>query len=256
VIRAVTFDVWGTLLGYTSGLDEYWQEARKKSMFKVLRTLGYNYSMSDISKAYDMLEREIRSGENLPNSKDSSRHRFGPMSEIKVTDQVGLFLKLLNIKIQGPWFEELVKLYAEVSLEKLPACAKNASECLTKLKDDGIKLGIISNVVRTPSRVLRIILAKHGILEYFDTTSFSDEVNVRKPHPKIFLHALSQLEVKANDAVHVGDRLRDDVYGAKMVGMRAILCRSIAPLPPEEEILKPDASIDELIQLPTTLRSI
>lgn len=258
VIRAVTFDVWGTLLGYTSELSEYWREARKRSMFKVLRTLGYNYNMSEISKAYDILERKIRGEEVLlPTScTNSSRQHFESMSEITVTDQVGLFLRLLNVKVQGPWVKELVKLYAEVSLEKLPTCAKNARGCLSQLKDDGIKLGIISNVARTPSRVLRIVLAKHGILEYFDTTSFSDEVYVRKPHPKIFLHALSQLEVKAKDAVHVGDRLRDDVYGAKMVGMRAVLCRSIAPLPLEEEILKPDASIDKLIQLRAALESI
>ncbi len=258
VIRAVTLDVWGTLLGYTSELSEYWREARKRGMFKVLRILGYNYNMSEISKAYDMLERKIRGEEVLlPIScTSSSRQRFESMSEITVTDQVGLFLRLLNVKVQGPWFKELVKLYAEASLEKLPTCAKNARECLSQLKDDGIKLGIISNVARTPGRVLRIALARHGILEYFDATIFSDEVDVKKPHPKIFLHALSQLGVKASDAVHVGDRLREDVYGAKRVGMRAVLCRSIAPSLPDEEILKPDVSIDELTQLPAVLRFI
>ena len=121
VIRAVTFDVWGTLLGYTSELSEYWREARKRSMFKVLRTLGYNYNMSEISKAYDILERKIRGEEVLlPTScTNSSRQHFESMSEITVTDQVGLFLRLLNVKVQGPWVKGLVKLYAEASLEKL-----------------------------------------------------------------------------------------------------------------------------------------
>ncbi len=265
MIRAVTFDVWGTLLGYTPELSEYWREARKGGMFKVLRILGYNYNMGEVSKAYDILERKISmvslsKGEEVlsPTScTSSSGQHFGSMGEMTVTDQVELFLRLLNFKVQGPWVKELVKLYAEVSLEKLPICAENARECLSQLKDDGIKLGIVSNAVRTSGRVLRIVLARYGILKYFDAESFSDEVDASKPHPKIFLHALSQLRVKASDAVHVGDRLHDDVYGAKKVGMRAILFRSItSPTLPDKEILKPDASIDKLIQLPAILKSI
>jgi len=38
--------------------------------------------------------------------------------------------------------------------------------------------------------------------------------------------------------------------------MYAVLCRSITPYLPDEEIFKPDATIDELAQLPVALKSI
>jgi len=259
MIHAVTFDVWGTLLGFTPKLSECWRAARQKSMFEALKTLGYDCNMGDISKACDMLDKKIRGDEGFLSTgrTNSSRQRFGSSKEITVSDQVRYLLKLLDVKkIQNSQFTEFVKLYSETSLKRLPSLAKNAGECISHLKDEGVKLGIISNAVRTPGRVIKIILAKYGILEYFDATSFSDEVNVRKPYPKIFLHALSQLGVKTSDAVHVGDRLRDDVYGAKRVGMHAILCRSLTPYFPDEEIIKPDASIDELAQLPAALKSV
>jgi len=259
MIRAVTFDLWGTLLGFTPEISEYWRTARKKNVHKVLRKLGYDYDMSEINKAYDMLDRKIRDDEGLLQTgrASSPRQRFGSSKEMTVSDQVGYFLKLLDVKkIQDSQFTALVKLYSENPYKKLPSLAKNAHECISYLKSKGVKLGIVSNAVRSPGRVLKVILAKHEILKYFDATSFSDEVNVRKPYPKIFLHALSQLGVKASDAVHVGDRLRDDVYGAKKVGMYAVLCRSITPYLPDEEIFKPDATIDELAQLPVALKSI
>jgi HAD superfamily hydrolase (TIGR01662 family) len=259
MIRAVTFDVWGTLLGWTPKLSEYWGTIRKKRMLRMLKALGRDCSMNDISKAYNMLDRKIRGDESLQRTDltSSPRRRFRSLREMTVSDQVKYLLRLLDVeKIKNSWFAELTKVYAEAPLRKLPPCAKNARECLSHLKDEDIKIGIISNAIRAPGRVLRIILAKHEILEYFESTSFSDEVGVRKPHTKIFLHALSQLEVEPGDAVHVGDRLRDDVYGAKRVGMRAVLCRSTAPYLSDEEILKPDASIDELAQLPAILKSL
>ena len=44
-----------------------------------------------------------------------------------------------------------------------------------------------------------------------------------KPDPSIFLAALQQLGVTADEAVMVGDTLEDDIEGARAVGIRAIL---------------------------------
>jgi FMN phosphatase YigB (HAD superfamily) len=44
-----------------------------------------------------------------------------------------------------------------------------------------------------------------------------------KPHPTIFQSALERLDVRAEDAVMVGDSIEEDIEGARALGMRAIL---------------------------------
>jgi FMN phosphatase YigB (HAD superfamily) len=52
----------------------------------------------------------------------------------------------------------------------------------------------------------------------------------------------------------VGDRMRDDVQGAKGVGMRAVWVRNSNPYPAPEGVI-PDAAIGGLSELPDVLRS-
>jgi putative hydrolase of the HAD superfamily len=68
-----------------------------------------------------------------------------------------------------------------------------------------------------------------------------------KPHPAIFLAALEQLGVTAEEAAMVGDSPEDDVDGAKALGMRAFLIDRDDRFPEVEERL-PD-----LLALPAAL---
>ena len=67
------------------------------------------------------------------------------------------------------------------------------ADALAALSERGIRLGIICDVGFTPSPALLGHLERHGLLEYFDHWSFSDEVGVYKPDPRIFEHALDGL---------------------------------------------------------------
>jgi FMN phosphatase YigB (HAD superfamily) len=55
-----------------------------------------------------------------------------------------------------------------------------------------------------------------------DAIVLSSEVGKRKPHPAIFERALSELDVRSDEALFVGDRLDADVFGAARVGMRTV----------------------------------
>lgn len=68
-----------------------------------------------------------------------------------------------------------------------------------------------------------------------------------KPHASIFERALEALEVTAGEAVMVGDSYRDDIEGARAIGMRAIL------LDREELYPSEDDRITDLFQLPAAL---
>ncbi|GAH16652.1 unnamed protein product, partial [marine sediment metagenome] len=65
--------------------------------------------------------------------------------------------------------------------------------------------------------------------------------------PKIFKVVLEKLKVSPDEAIFVGDRLYDDIKGAKSVGMTAIL-KEKRPYTGEEEIV-PDLVIKNISDL-------
>src|ERR1051326_3642757 len=85
-------------------------------------------------------------------------------------------------------------------------------------------MGVICNTGMAGGRVLRQVLAHHGLLEYFDVTVFSNEFGWQKPHPSIFEHTLKALGgVPAAEALHVGDVEGLDVEGPRRARMHAAL---------------------------------
>lgn len=88
-----------------------------------------------------------------------------------------------------------------------------------------IKMGIISDAIYSPGRCIRRILENVELLEYFDYFSFSDEVGASKPSSKIFSHLIKQAHVMPNEIVHIGDRVANDIVGAKEFGAVGVLCQ-------------------------------
>lgn len=90
---------------------------------------------------------------------------------------------------------------------------------LAELKARGLELGIISNFDTRLFSVIRGL----GIAPAFDTVTISSLTQAAKPAPKIFQLALEKHAVDPEDALHVGDSLRDDVEGATIAGLHAVL---------------------------------
>jgi FMN phosphatase YigB (HAD superfamily) len=69
-------------------------------------------------------------------------------------------------------------------------------------------------------RVLREVLRRHRLLDFFEVTVFSNEFGVAKPHPSIFEHTLAALGgITPARALHVGDLEELDVEGARRAGL-------------------------------------
>ncbi|MGZ4120716.1 MAG: HAD family hydrolase [Actinomycetota bacterium] len=126
-------------------------------------------------------------------------------------------------------------------------------ETLEKLKADGLKLGLVSNVSQLPELLHRDIEA-FGIAKLLDGVAFSSEIGVRKPRPQIFEHVLDAIGATPTDAVFVGDRLVDDIAGAQAVGMRAVLTRQYREEEPDSII--PDGVIGHITELPSLLQTL
>ncbi len=93
-------------------------------------------------------------------------------------------------------------------------------ERVRTLRDDGYKLGLITNNVREGSATWRAMLP---VDELFDVVVDSSEVGMRKPNPAIYHHALEALGgVPPEQAVFLDDS-PGNVEGAKRAGLHAIL---------------------------------
>jgi len=106
--------------------------------------------------------------------------------------------------------------------------ADDTHTALSRLKDAGLKLGVVSN---SDGRVEEALEAA-GLRGYFDVVVDSALAGVEKPDPAIFLAALDVLGVPADEALYVGDLYEVDVLGARAAGMAAVLLLPPGAPPP------------------------
>ncbi|MFC6266986.1 YjjG family noncanonical pyrimidine nucleotidase [Frigoriflavimonas asaccharolytica] len=61
-----------------------------------------------------------------------------------------------------------------------------------------------------------------GMKNYFETVTSADSLNIRKPNPKIFEHALQIANATKEESILIGDDWIADVLGAKNFGLDVI----------------------------------
>lgn len=121
----------------------------------------------------------------------------------------------------------------------------------TALRERGIAVGVLSNTV-WPRSYHEMVFRRDGVHGLIDGAVYTSEIDWTKPHEKAFAAAMAA--VGATDptrCVYVGDRLFDDVYGAKAVGMRAVHVPH-SDIPPDQighTVGEPDAVVQRLAEL-------
>ena len=120
-----------------------------------------------------------------------------------------------------------------------------AKAVLGALRRDGLKLGIISNVM-SPSCV-DVNLARYGLIDSFDTIVSSSGYGRRKPDPRIFLYGAQQIGSPPERCAHVGDKTSRDILGAVRAGF-GLTVRIVHPEVDGAEPSEPaaDAVVDDL----------
>lgn len=122
----------------------------------------------------------------------------------------------------------------------------DALPTLLALKERGLKTGLLSNT-HWPREQHERWLADAGLLDLLDSRVYTSDLEHMKPHAQAFTALLDALEVRPENAVFVGDRIRDDVSGAQGVGMRAVLLTGRHPV--EETGIVPDAEMPSVAGL-------
>jgi putative hydrolase of the HAD superfamily len=114
---------------------------------------------------------------------------------------------------------------------------------LRELRERGVTLVIASNWDCS----LPDWLGPAGILELVDGVVTSAEVGAAKPDPRVFVRALAVAAVEPAEALHVGDKVDNDVEGAAAAGVRAVLLQREGEPPAGVE------AISSLRELPALL---
>ena len=123
----------------------------------------------------------------------------------------------------------------------------DAIEVLRYLVAKGYKIGIIAN--QSPGTAER--LKSWGLLQYIDVVAASAELGCSKPDREIFHKALEMAICDAQEAAMVGDRLDNDIFPAKKLGMKTVWIKqgfSIYQHPISQEF-EPDYTVKSLTEL-------
>jgi putative hydrolase of the HAD superfamily len=80
-------------------------------------------------------------------------------------------------------------------------------------------LGLVSNRTRS----VDALLVELDLRRYLHFSLISGEVNLWKPDPAIFAHALDRSGTRPAETVYVGDNYYADVVGARSAGLQPVL---------------------------------
>ena len=203
-LRAVTLDLWGTLIDLRDPAGKI--ERRREMLLTAIQAAGHTCDIEQLRAGFRAARRII--DEQIA----SDRRDIGPPGRWEE------LMHQLGFPPESVPFERVTAAYEDLTLEFLPKLLDGVGEAVEQLAGR-YQLALICNTGYTGGRVLRQVLAKHGVIGYFQTLTFSNEYGWLKPDPRIFHHTLDILGVEPAHALHVGDVEDLDVEGARNAGM-------------------------------------
>ena len=240
-ITAVTFDLWQTLLLDNRELGRARAQVRLEGTQDALGRAGMSYDLEHIREAYRACYREC--------------HRIREQNlDVSFRDQVEIFINNIDggmvDRLDEETIQEILRVYADSFFVHPPVPHSDALSVLRDVKTMGLRIGLISNTGMTPGATFRRYLDQQGMLQYFDTLTFSDEVKLAKPSEEIFLLTLRSLGSAPPETVHVGDHVQNDVVGAKRCGLKTVWITGFYENEnPSDPDTVPDATVDGLAEV-------
>ena len=189
MIKAIIFDCWDTLFGH---------QLKKPHPFSIFaERIGkslQDYEFLKIFEKHFMLEKHYK-------------------LEVPIIE----LLNGLDIKHTDKLVDELKRI-----LEEALRSQKSFPETLRVLSElkKNYKLGLISNTFYQSFEGLE---QKFRVQEIFDVILKSYETKILKPNPKIFEVMIKELKINKDEALMVGDSLKDDVQASEKFGIKGIL---------------------------------
>jgi HAD superfamily hydrolase (TIGR01509 family) len=205
-LRAVFFDIGGTLIGPNLSLLGRWLRAAGLDCDdERLATIEPYARKAQADKRHTMIGTPRLRGLLV---EEVVRRLWADQPEDPARLQATVDRVLANAMASG-------HLAVPVWNDVLPGVA----EGLAALRARGLRLVAVSNSDGSAGHVLESV----GLRDVFNHVVDSHLVGFSKPDPRIFDTARALAGVEANQVVHVGDLYEADVVGAQAAGISAIL---------------------------------
>jgi FMN phosphatase YigB (HAD superfamily) len=208
-IMTVGFDAWGTLVNY--GQEKPDARYVREPVIEVLKAFGITFEQFQTAyrPSKDISERL---------SEIAQRH-IGPL------ERIALVAMSLGVKPSDLPIDELAAA-CEIMLDRIEETPivlldPEAPESLAKLRENGTKLGIVSNLGVIRADYMRRMFQGFSIT--FDIELYSDETGLCKPSPAVFDALCTQAGSQPKQTLFLGDNLHADFYGPIAAGMQAML---------------------------------
>lgn len=209
-LRAVLFDLWGTLILDTPERSRPRQGWRAGAVHGALAAHGFYVDLDLV------LQTLIKASSELGTLQDRGiDFKAGGRAQLFAD----LFAQTTGLTVPESSLPEVEHAIGQMPPEYSPVPEPHAMEALATIKARGFTTGLISNAGLTTAPHLRRILADYEFTPYLDYLVFSDELGVAKPAPSIFQEALDGLCLAADACAYVGDSPHNDIAGAATVGM-------------------------------------
>jgi putative hydrolase of the HAD superfamily len=209
MIQHISFDLWLTLIKSNPLFK------RKRAELIVDKFHPKNMNVEQI----DMLIRR----------KDKIFDRYNEISGIKIPAKYMYLNVLQSIDSQSheidvedaQWLmqqsNELFMDYPPLFInEQIPDILENLQSTT-----EGLNIG--SNTGYMEGEILRKVLKKTGIYDFFTFFVFSDEIQASKPSAAFFQSILDNANVHKSKILHIGDNLKTDYQGSVHFGFNALL---------------------------------
>jgi HAD superfamily hydrolase (TIGR01549 family) len=216
IIRAVTFDLWDTIVHDNSdepkraarGLPPK-PEARRLVLWEALNA-DRPTSLEEVTLAYDVGDAAF--------NKVWREHHITWTIEERLTVMLTGLGRSLAPEAMASVIDALGRMEVDIPPDLIPGMDDALAELASRYR-----LCIVSDAIVTPGSGLRELLEAYDVKRHFGGFAFSDEVGVAKPHRGAFDSAARQLGVEVTEMVHVGDRDHNDIKGPQALGMKAVL---------------------------------
>lgn len=214
--KAVVFDFYCTLVD-DAGVEVERERYVQESLYTLLEKNLFPVKHADVIAAYKAMKETME-------DYHKSQVAYGVFS------QVNFLAEKLHVN-DHVLVHKMFDLYSTAVLQFSPRLMPHALEALQVLKENGIKIGLISNTGVTPGFALRLWLLEKKLAGHFHTMLFSDEVGVLKPNPLIFEIMAFRMGLAPEEILFIGDNPTIDYEGALRAHFQAHLFK------PQEENL-------------------
>ena len=197
-VKAVLFDLGGTLIK-TAEVPEIYK--------RILKRFGVNVTSDEILKAHQANEEEF----DIAKGQLEFGQDFWIKWNLRVLERIGITenIEYLAQKVDELWWDHAdLEVYSDVF------------PMLAQLRTNGVKLGLVTNGLK---KDFEYLLKRMELADCFDVVVGMDTCNKAKPDKEIFLFALNKLGIHPEQALFVGDSVKNDYKGAEGAGMKPLI---------------------------------